>query len=106
MKNKSDNNSAENYMYINNNLYGVNDLLYHINRAGSGLVNSDFYIERNSSYPYSVIHYVIEGSGQVVCRGKRYPVKNGQCFILNSYEGHSILIATLDKNSRLSSLQD
>lgn len=84
-----DDNNTENYMYISNKLYGINELFYRINRAGSGQVNPDFYIERNSSYPYCVIHYAIEGSGEVVCRGKKYQVKKGQCFILNSFEAHS-----------------
>lgn len=89
MKNKLEDNGTDNYMYINNNLYGINELFYRINRAGTGQVNADFYIERNSSYPYCVIHYVKDGIGEVVLREKKYSLKKGQCFILNSFEAHS-----------------
>ena len=79
----------ESFQYMNNDFVNSNELLYRVNRAGSNEVDVDFSIERNSSYPYCVIHYIIKGSGQLTYRGKKYSLKKGQCFILNSFESHS-----------------
>lgn len=76
------------FLYINKGLVSADELLYGINRAGSGDVGGDFRIERNSSYPYCVIHFVAKGSGEVVHRGKKHTVTQGQCFVLNPFEGH------------------
>lgn len=78
----------ESFQYMNNDFVNSNELLYRVNRAGSNEVDLDFSIERNSSYPYCVIHYVKNGSGQLTYRGKKYSLKKGQCFILNSFESH------------------
>lgn len=74
---------------MNSDFVNPSVLLYRINRAGSGIVAADLSIDRNSSYPYCTIHYIVKGSGEVVCKGKKYCVKKGQCFVLNSFEGHS-----------------
>jgi AraC-like DNA-binding protein len=76
------------FQYINNDFIGYDELLYRINRAGSGKVNEDFDIRRNSSYPYCVLHFVADGSGEIIYKNKKYHVKNGQCFVLNSFEAH------------------
>lgn len=78
----------EPFQYMNSDFANFNELIYRINRAGSGQVDADFSIQRNSSYPYCVIHYVVAGSGELEYRGKKYYVKNGQCFILNAFEAH------------------
>lgn len=80
--------SLENIQYINSSFGDKNELLYRVSRAGSSEVSPDFIIKRNSSYPYCVIHYVAKGSGEIVYRGEKYFVDNGQCFILNCFEGH------------------
>lgn len=74
---------------MNSDFVGFNELLYRVNRAGSGEVDRNFCIERNSSYPYCVFHYVVKGSGEIIHRGKNYCVKERQCFVLNAFEGHS-----------------
>ena len=78
----------ERFQFMNSEFMNFNELLYRINRAGSGEVDADFCIERNSSYPYGAIHYIVKGSGEVVYRGKKHCVRKGQCFVLNSFEGH------------------
>lgn len=78
----------ERFSYINSDFFRKDELLYHINRAGSSQVEKDFMIERNSSYPYCVFHYIVEGSVEVFYKDRLYNVKKGQCFVLNSYEAH------------------
>jgi len=63
-------------------------LLYHVVRAGCSKVTPDFNIKRNSSYPYCVIHYAIEGAGCVIYNDKKYDIHQGQAFILVSNEAH------------------
>lgn len=78
----------ENFSYSNEFAINNNSLLYTINRAGCSELGLDFHIKRNSLYPYCVIHYVVEGSGYVVWKGRKYNFNKGQFFILNPYEGH------------------
>lgn len=61
----------ERFQYINSDFIGYDELIYRINRAGISKVDEDFIIERNSSYPYCVLHYVVKGLGEVVYKDKK-----------------------------------
>lgn len=62
----------ENLYYINQGIQPGAALRYNIARAGCGKLSPDFNIERTSSYPYSVIHYVAEGHGFVIHKNLPY----------------------------------
>lgn len=76
------------FLYVNREINMDSLLPFYINRAGAGDVKTPFNIERGDCYPYCVIHYVKKGSGSVFFRGRRYPVREGQAFILNAFEAH------------------
>lgn len=81
----------EEFLFTNAEPSGRRELFYRVNRAGTGRTAGDFDIVRSSSYPYCVIHFVEEGSGFVICRGKKHPVGPGQLFVLAAHEGHRYL---------------
>ncbi len=78
----------ERFLFTNRQIQRNDFLPYYVVRAGSGMVGPGFDIERNSSYPYCVIHCVTEGQGYVMCRGKKYNFRPGQLFILGPNEAH------------------
>jgi len=73
--------------YINKNIY-QDTRLFSVCRAGYGKTEKTFYIERDKSYPFCNIHYIIDGEMIVEFRGAQHTVKKGQLFILPPFEAH------------------
>lgn len=76
------------YNFTNKEIHPNHSFKYYIVRTGSSRVSSDFNIERSSAYPYCVIHYVVEGYGFVIHRGKKHSFSPGKIFILGPGEAH------------------
>lgn len=65
-------------------------LYIQINRAGIVLeCPRDFYISRDDTYRYCVLHCMIRGKGTVTVRGHSYRVERRQMFLLCANEEHS-----------------
>ncbi len=75
--------------YVNKGYgYKSDKNLYTIIKAGHTNVTADFCIERDGTYPYNNIHIVMKGKGMVEYKTKKYPVKEGELFILNAFDAH------------------
>ncbi len=68
--------------------YNLESYLYHVNRGGSGRVSEGFKMSRDSSYDYSVFHYVCQGSGLLIVGKKEYKLSKGDLFLLGTREPH------------------
>lgn len=75
--------------YAAPNSIDVDGIYLQVHRAGVTLkVPKDFYIVRDDSCMFHLIHCVFRGKGSVTVRGHTYSVKRGQCFVLASNERH------------------
>ena len=75
--------------YISPSSIDLDGLYIQVNRAGIVLrTPDDYYISRDDSYRYNVIHCVLHGRGSVSVRGLTRSVEAGQLFVLTANEGH------------------
>jgi len=82
-------NPKHDIIYISPRPFEGNSLFYRVNRAGVvRRTTGDFYIRRNETYCFGVIHCVFAGKGSVVFRGRDYSLQEGQLFLLPPYERH------------------
>ncbi|PHV71697.1 hypothetical protein CS063_03810 [Sporanaerobium hydrogeniformans] len=86
MKKYSD--CSQPFNYRSEAVYMPETYLYLVNRAGHGRVNKGFQIIRDSSYDYSLFHYVYQGSGLLIVGKKEYKLSKGDLFILGTREPH------------------
>ncbi len=76
-------------LYISPRPFEGSSLFYRVNRAGVVLrTPADFYIRRNETYCFGVVHCVLAGHGSVTFRGKTHLLRAGQMFLLPPYERH------------------
>ena len=75
--------------YVSPSSIDLDGLYIQVNRAGIVLrTPHDYYISRDDSYRYNVIHCVLKGRGSVSVRGHTRTVEAGQLFVLAANEGH------------------
>lgn len=80
--------TLKNFYYTNTQIFPGKPLRYHVVRAGISITDADFNIVRNSSYPYSLLHFVTEGAGTLLHNGNKYNLKAGHLFVLGPGEAH------------------
>lgn len=81
--------SLEGYLYTASNSSDIfYSYLYHISRLGCGQVPDKFYITRDNSYRYYVLHYVYGGSGILKVNDTHFKLMPGDLFILGPGKPH------------------
>ncbi len=76
------------FYYESEGDYIPESYLYRVNRGGYGRVSEGFKMMRDSSYDYSVFHYVCQGSGLLIVGNKEYKLSKGDLFLLGTREPH------------------
>ena len=75
--------------YVSPDPIDVDGIYLRVHRAGITMQTPpDFFVERDDSYMYSMIHCAFRGTGRVTVRGRSYEIKRGQMFLLSSNERH------------------
>ena len=79
--------NARPFAYINPNPSTYPFLIW-ANRMGCAYGITDFFIQRDSDYPFFTVHFILDGCGFFHVAGKDYLLKKGDAFLISAGEEH------------------